>query len=41
MNPATQIPAITAALIVVLMAAKFKKLIKSFRNSGTTSPEDF
>jgi len=38
MNPATQIPAITAALIVVLMAAKFKKLIKSFRNSGTTSP---
>lgn len=37
MNPGVQIPIWIAVLVVVMVAAKFKKLINSFRNSGTTS----
>jgi hypothetical protein len=39
MNPASQIPATTAAMAAVVIAVQFKKLIASFRNSGTTSPK--
>ena len=37
MNPGPQIPVWIAAIVVVLVLAKFKRLINSFRNSGTTS----
>jgi hypothetical protein len=39
MNPASQIPVTTAAMVAVIIAVQFKKLIASFRNSGTTSPK--
>jgi hypothetical protein len=37
MNPGAQIPVWIAAIAVVLVIAKFKKLMNSFRNSGATS----
>lgn len=39
MNPASQIPVTTAAIVTVLILVQFKKLINSFRNSGTNSPK--
>jgi hypothetical protein len=39
MNPASQIPATTAAIVAILVLAQFKKLINRFRNSGATSPK--
>jgi hypothetical protein len=37
MNPGVQIPVWISVIVAVMIAAKFKKLINSFRNSGTTS----
>jgi hypothetical protein len=37
MNPGAQIPVWTATLVVILILAKFRRLINSFRNSGSTS----
>jgi hypothetical protein len=37
MNPGAQIPVWIATIVVVLVLAKFKRLLNSFRNSGTTS----
>lgn len=38
MNPGAQIPVSTAIIVVVIVAAQFRKLISRFRDSGTTSP---
>jgi hypothetical protein len=39
MNPASQIPVTTAAIVAVIVVVKFKKLINRFRDSGTTSSQ--
>jgi hypothetical protein len=39
MNPAVQIPAFVATFVTIMIVAKFKKLIRKFQESGTTSPK--
>jgi hypothetical protein len=39
MTPTYHIPSIIAVLIAIIVAAKFRKIIRSFTDSGSTSPK--